>query len=295
MHSYLRAIGFGDVIASEHEAEVLLDNLFHTYDERNAVKEETGNRAFIELSKSFGPNIGIRICGEMDEYGFHRQYYYPYLNGSGVTSEEDVSVEKHGNGNGYSVMVDDGRVGISLICFLQNPGRFRKESFRGQIRKKRVTTTLSGLSLEGTILLPVDKKQGNEENYGMEYYRKHDSLVTEAKNGSQEAIESLTMEDMDTYAMISRRILNEDVLTIVETYFMPYGLECDQYQILGTILFYTKVFNSFTQETLYQMTLECNGMTFDICINQKDLLGDPEAGRRFKGNVWLQGKLNFLE
>ena len=98
---------------------------------------------------------------------------------------------------------------------------------------------------------------------------------------------------MDIYTMLARRIAKEDVLSIVDTSFMPYGMECDQYQIIGNILFYTKVFNSYTRETLYQMTVECNGMNFDICINKKDLLGDPEAGRRFKGTVWLQGKINF--
>ena len=89
------------------------------------------------------------------------------------------------------------------------------------------------------------------------------------------------------------RIVQEDILSIVDTSFMPYGMECDQYQIIGTILFYTKVFNSYTREAMYQMTIECNGMTFDICINKKDLMGDPEVGRRFKGQVWLQGNVKF--
>jgi hypothetical protein len=30
-------------------------------------------------------------------------------------------------------------------------------------------------------------------------------------------------------------------------------------------------------------------MEFDLTINEKDLLGEPEVGRRFKGNVWMQG------
>ncbi len=93
--------------------------------------------------------------------------------------------------------------------------------------------------------------------------------------------------------MLSRRIQKEDLFSIVETSFMPYGMECDQYQILGTINFYTKVYNSYTKETIYQMNLECNGMNFDICINQKDLMGEPDVGRRFKGKIWLQGNINF--
>ena len=29
----------------------------------------------------------------------------------------------------------------------------------------------------------------------------------------------------------------------------------------------------------------------DVCINEKDLLGEPAIGRRFRGNVWMQGNL----
>ena len=108
-------------------------------------------------------------------------------------------------------------------------------------------------------------------------------------------MESLTLDDIDTYSMISRRIIHEDVFTIVDTYFMPYGMECDKYSILGEILEVAIRINRLTQEELYIMKLSCNELVFDVCINKKDLLGEPMAGRRFKGTVWLQGKINFME
>jgi hypothetical protein len=37
------------------------------------------------------------------------------------------------------------------------------------------------------------------------------------------------------------------------------------------------------------MKIECNDIFFDVCINEKDLMGQPAIGRRFKGNVWMQG------
>ena len=114
-----------------------------------------------------------------------------------------------------------------------------------------------------------------------------------AKNGDQEAIENLTIEDMDLYSMVSRRIYREDVFSIVDTFFMPYGMECDQYQIMGNIVTCHKVRNELTDENIYQMNIECNDMYFDICINEKDLMGVPEEGRRFKGSIWLQGRINF--
>ena len=101
------------------------------------------------------------------------------------------------------------------------------------------------------------------------------------------------MEDMDTYTSISRKILKEDVFSLVDTYFMPYGVECDQYSILGEILDYTITTNKITGEKIYLMKVSCNDLQFDICINSLDLYGEPEVGRRFKGVIWMQGFINY--
>ncbi len=57
----------------------------------------------------------------------------------------------------------------------------------------------------------------------LEAARKRSRLIAEARKGDEEAIESLTLEDIDMYTTISRRIQKEDVFSIVETYFMPLG------------------------------------------------------------------------
>ena len=290
MHNYLRTIGFSHQFATEHQIDLFLDDVFQTCSQKIAVKDQERGTVFLEMSKSFGPNIGVRLFGEMDDYGFHRQGYYPYLLGTGTTSQADLTIEKKISGDGYTGMCDDPRVGISLIFFLQNPADFYRITSQKKMNTGRITTALSALALSGTILLP---KKGRAESSALvkEALKEKEALIHQAREGKEEAIESLTLEDMDTYAMISRRILREDILTIVDSYVMPYGIECDQYQILGTILFFSRVYNSLTQETLVQMTLEVNDMQFDLCINEKDLLGEPEIGRRFKGNIWLQGKI----
>lgn len=67
----------------------------------------------------------------------------------------------------------------------------------------------------------------------------------------EDAIELLTMEDMDMYSTISRKIQKEDVFSIVDTYFMPYGVECDHYSVLGEIMECTRVRNRFTGEEIF--------------------------------------------
>ena len=81
--------------------------------------------------------------------------------------------------------------------------------------------------------------------------------------------------------------------SIVDSYFMPYGIECDQYSIMGEILDFMTFKNIITGEEICQLTLDCNDMQFDVCINKNDLLGEPKIGRRFKGIIWLQGQLHY--
>ena len=83
--------------------------------------------------------------------------------------------------------------------------------------------TLAGLAREARILLPVkkDEKQQREER---ENTVNRNRMIAAARNGDEEAMENLTMEDIDTYSMISGRIANEDIYSIVDTYFMPYGM-----------------------------------------------------------------------
>ena len=113
--------------------------------------------------------------------------------------------------------------------------------------------------------------------------------MAEAREGNEDAIESLTLEDMDTYSMLSKRIKKEDLFSIVNSTFMPYGIESDQYCVIGEIIDLKETFNFYTKEKIYVMKIECNDMIFNVTINEKDLLGEPAVGRRFKGSIWMQG------
>ena len=98
---------------------------------------------------------------------------------------------------------------------------------------------------------------------------------------------------MDLYTTLSKKIRKQDIYSLVDTYFMPYGVECDQYSVLGEVVDSQKVINRFTDEAVYIMRILCNEIEFDVCINEADLLGEPAVGRRFKGNIWLQGRMDY--
>ncbi|MBQ1207510.1 MAG: DUF3881 family protein, partial [Lachnospiraceae bacterium] len=46
---------------------------------------------------------------------------------------------------------------------------------------------------------------------------------------------------------------------------------------------------------VYSLTVSCNGLNFQVCINEADLVGIPAPGRRFKGTVWMQGLATISE
>ncbi len=291
MHSYLKAIGFSDV-DSKKELNKILDMVISNYDEKMVV-EHGGTHLFAEMSKSFGYDCGITVCGEYDENNeFQMEYYYPYFHGTDVSTKEGVIIEKHAGKESFAGACDDVRIGVTLIFYLLNAGEYLNEKEKGFFPGQDITVTLSGLAMEGKILLPVKKdRQQAEEDKKTMTNRNH--LIAAARNGDEEAMESLTMEDIDTYTMISRRIQQEDVFTIVDSYFMPYGVECDQYNVMGDIVDFVESTNVITKEKMYQISLNCNDIKFDVCINQEDLMGEPEIGRRFKAIIWLQGFLNF--
>ena len=151
---------------------------------------------------------------------------------------------------------------------------------------------LAGLSVKGKILLPI-KKTAKEREMAKVAAKERNNLLEAAKNGNEEAMESLTIEDIDLYSQISRRVLKEDIYSIIESSFMPCGIECDQYSIIGTIEELEIAENCVTGEEVCKMKLECNDMFFDVAINKKDLIGEPLVGRRFKGQIWMTGTAKF--
>ncbi len=289
MHSYLRAVGFSDIKSREGIKEIIGDTV-RNYDEKVAV-ENHKDGVFVEFSKNYGCDCGITVCGQYDEYNrFHVDYYFPFFRGTGITTQEQVTVERHLDKESFAGACDDLRIGITLIFYLQDAAEYLREKAKGNFGGQPLT--LSGLAKEGRILLPAlkDKEAVKVEQ---EITRNRNHLMAAARDGDQEAMENLTMEDMDTYSMIAQRIGKEDVFSIVDSYFMPYGIQCDQYSILGEIMDFHSFKNILTGEEILQMTVECNNLQFDVCINKKDLLGEPEVGRRLRANIWLQGHLHF--
>lgn len=292
MHDYLRSVGFSNIKTKKEEDALIREVVKHPTER---YLTETDGITIAEFRKEYAVFSGIAVRGEFDQDNcFHVQYYYPYFKASGVTSAENLEVEKHSDQAAYAGIIDDIRVGASLIFYLQNtiPYLRLQEKQRNILGIRPVR--MSALSTRGTVLLPVKKKNNpNEEE--KKQLSQRTKLIAAAREGDEEAIESLTLEDIDLYSMLSRRMMSEDILSIVESTFMPSGIESDKYYMIGEIIDLEKEKNPESGEDLYQMMISCNEMMFDLCINKEDLIGEPAIGRRFRGDIWLQGEVAFEE
>lgn len=284
MHKFLRAIGFSDI--TKKDLDILIEEIKERPELMKVTTDSEGNE-FGEFSREFAPNMGIIVRGSyLEDDSFEVEYYTPYFLGSQVTTQEPIDIEKHSEKESYAGVCDDPRIGVTLIFYLQNVADYLSER-KAHSSDVNGGALLAGLSVDGKILLPEVKKAVKA---GRPNQKDRSQLISEARDGDEDdAIESLTLEDMDTYSMLSKRVMNEDILTIVSSCFMPYGIESDQYSVLAEIVDLLEIENSLTSDIIYCMKLKCNDMVFDVCINKKDLMGEPEIGRRFKGNIWMQG------
>ncbi len=291
MHKFLRAVGFGN-INKRSELKNVLKNALKNSDEKQYVTMKDDSIA-VEYRRNFSESLGLSVCGEFsDNAEFDYEFYYPYFKGGYVSSNAEIDLERHFEKETYAGVFDDGRVGISIIFFLQNRLDYLKASMKNDFSEIRTSVSLSALASTGSIMLPIKKDQKQIQNYKRDIINRN-KLINAARQGDEEAMETLTLEDIDTYTAISRKILDEDVFSLVDTYLMPYGIESDIYSILGEILEVKRERNCLTNESIYIITLNCNDLVLDVCINKKDLVGEPAKGRRFKGTVWLQGKVDF--
>lgn len=289
MHKFLRAAGFS-MYQTKKEIKGLLNTLLQ---ESGEILEFSGDSENLcQLCVETAPGMGICIVGERLENGdTDVEYYFPYLTGKEVTSTVECSIQRHTERETFAGLLDEYKVGISLIYYLSNSLEYRIR----RSKKENCSVSgsrLSGFSVKGKILLPIQKTAAEIEQLKAAAQTRS-SLLEAAKSGDAEAIDTLTIEDIDLYSQVTRRVEKEDLYSIIDTCFMPSGIECDQYSIIGYIKEIEKKENRFTGEMTYDFTVEACDLTFHVGINQKDLTGEPEVGRRFKGQIWMQGIADF--
>lgn len=292
MHKFLRAVGFS-MYQKKRDIESLLALLQKQPAMTRCLQVDDTN--ICEIRAEAAPGIGISVVGELDQGGkFDRDFYFPYIESFQESTKADCSIQRHAERETYAGMADEMRIGISLIFYVQNFLDYREKCLKKNEAFHIRSVNLVGLSTVGKILLPVKKTQKQIEMAQVRSNNRN-SLIEAARNGDENAMETLTYEDIDLYSKISRRAVKEDLYSIIDSCFMPCGIECDQYSVIGEIKEVQKIQNIYTKEEIWTLKIECSEIKLTICINSQDLFGEPAVGRRFKGQIWMQGILNFEE
>ena len=291
MHTFMKSIGFSKK-ESQAELEALIKDTVINADKKTIVKKPNGC-SFIEYRKEFGENIGIAVRGEDDEnHVFHIGHYFPYLKSTTDSMlENELFIHKKVDSDAYTGMCDDNRIGVSLIFYIQNAAEYLNLKEEDQKVLSR-NIKLASLCKSGKIILPTQKRVYSHIASKIDNVVKN-QLMDYARNGDMEAINYLTSSDMDKNVSLSERIKHEDLFSIVETSFIPYGSESDLYSILGNIVAAKQHLNKVTGESIWTIRLVCNDIEFETVVNSEDLIGYPMPGMRFKGVVWMQGEVDF--
>ena len=288
MHSYLKSIGFSKIQAQD-EIENLIAKSIAESEICSEFRKDDGHLA-VEFTKFTSANTGIKVIGEEDTKGnFHFSHYFPFCNSSTVTHEESVYVDKRLENEAYSGACEDSRLGISLIFYIQNCIDYL-EKYKSERYLEEAEICFSGLALDGKIILP--NMQTVEKPLALSEAKTKKTLLEEAKKGNPEAIQNLTMKDIDLYASVMQRIRKEDVLSVVRSSIIPTGSEADLYRVMGTITDMKHEFNTETGEGIWIFELDANGIMINVSINENDLTGRPQIGMRFRGSLWMQGSLS---
>ncbi len=243
MHKYLRAIGFSKITSRTQ-----LEDIYKlTLSEPNRRLSVTLNEmsSLTQFDKDFGDGIGLSLVGELDMNGsLSIEHYFPYVRPNNYLGIDGIDIEEHTYNKSYIGTIGD--MYMAIMFYIQNIADTTRLL---KYQKKDINTImLSALSLEGTVILPIDR-----DSYKESYEE------------------------------------SEDVLSVIDSTFLPMGIEVDYYRIIGYIQSVEKKVNTYTNELLYNITVESMGYKLNVCINALDLVGEPLPGRRFRGEVWLQG------
>ena len=298
MHLYLKAVGLGS-INTRKEYDKLIKYIIKESIEKGTVQYSDvhylpGDSVYpAQIKHYFNKVSGISVNGFYNptRRSFKPDYVFPFLDGSVESYESEVSIGRKTERVAFNALCDEPGRGIALIFHLSNPVDYLlSKPILADYTDK--TVRISAMCNEGTVLLPVNKSE-HQLDKSRAATAARNNLINLAKKGDTSAIDNLTIEDLDTYTSIYKRMRNEDIFTIVDSSFMPSGFECDCYSVVGNIVESRQFNNDYTGETIYVMTLECNDIIFDLCINANDVVGEPAEGRRFKGRIWLQGQVEF--
>ena len=93
VHKFLKAVGFSNI--RKKDLDIILEEIIEHPNVMKVTKDSAGNE-FAEILRFYGDNIGIMVRGSYDENDeFQINYYVPFSTYDGVSTLEQIDIEKH--------------------------------------------------------------------------------------------------------------------------------------------------------------------------------------------------------
>ena len=119
-----------------------------------------------DKKKTSPHQIGLCIFGYLENLGiFVREGYFPYIKDTAVSSTAKCSIERHIDSTVYSGMIDDNRLGMSLIFRLSN-----SFDYLDNISTRIKSTVLYGFCADGKNIIAYKKDIGTDGSLKAETY-----------------------------------------------------------------------------------------------------------------------------
>lgn len=282
---------FSAIGMSRYTSQQTMDRLISELLQNNQLKGYQflkNGRLHVEIMKDMGP-FQLILRGEMAGKDYINIFMaLPSLKEKrGYTLVECEIQEDIGD---LMYLAGQERETLEGVCLsLTEVHRFYKEP--GLKERDRMDVSCYGLSIEGKIILGIERTTEDEEAiHESETWRRE--LLGRAMEGDEDAIGQIEDEEALTQKEIEERLQKEDVYSIFDGFMYPAENGENCFSMLGDILHVDKLMNSYTEEWVYYLELNVLGQIMRVCINPRDLLGEPRPGRRFMGQVHFHGRLD---
>ena len=289
MESPIAAVGFSKT-DSEYKIEDIVGEILDSPTKQIASRMENSD-ILAEYSKIFAEDIYVMVrivvkAGQKDTK-IQVEQCEPFVDSHHVIQVEDLVVECIDDEYTYYAVCEEKETGMQFIFWLHNVVEYIEAL---ETKKTFNEIKIAGLAMEGTVILPIEKNE-EEEEVEKEERQKLKAMIQKAREGDEEAKEKLEQEERELDEQLKERMLEEDFLSIMSGYFVPTTLVDATYAVLGEITEIKVKKNKKTGEGMYLFVLNVNDMPLEIVVNKKTLVGEPSVGMRFMGTCWLQGNI----
>ena len=183
-------------------------------------------------------------------------------------------------------------IGISMVGELDEAGNFLMEHYFPYVRPD-IYVYDGFLEVEERLINKSYAGISDDSELSLIFYVQNIVDIDKKRIAPSDTVDAVMLAALSDRGSILLPIAQpsegEDLFSMVETSIIPCGVECELYRIVGTILDVRHVQNLITGERVILMNISCNDYKIRLAINEMDLIGEPEKGRRFRGDIWLQG------